>query len=448
MAMLFRRWLWPLLLLAGCSRTSLPNLPTVGTEAFLPQIRAEIEKRFQAVRESPQDADRNGRLGMVLHAHDRLDAALICYTRAQLLRPDDYRWPYLAGVVQAGQSRNDQAIRMFRAALALKSDDAPTHLRLGDALLASGDYAASRTEYERVLRQRPADALAYYGAARTWASEGNNTRAAELYQKACERHPNYAAAHYALGLLYRQLGRSAEAQTHLAAYERDRKAAPPREDPLMADVQSLSGGILPLLAKAKDAAAAGRLGEAVALHRQALEMDPKQEQTHINLISLYGRMKQYAEAEEHYRSAVAINPDRDEAHYNYAVMLTVQGRIPDAIAAYRRAVALNPSHAEAHNNLGYLLAQQRQFAEALRHATQALESKPDYPQAHYNAGMIHLARGDSEEAIRHLQAAIRPGDPNAPRYLQSLAAVYARTGDTKRAKEYAERAQAAARPPQ
>ena len=213
----------------------------------------------------------------------------------------------------------------------------------------------------------------------------------------------------------------------------------------MAEVQSLSGGILPLLAKAKTAAAVGRLDEAVLLHKQALEIDPRQEQTHINLVSLYGRLKQYQRAEEHYRSAVAVNPNRDEAHYNYAVMLTVQRRLPEAVAAYTRAIELNPSNAEARNNLGYLLAEQRQFAQALEHVKKALESRPDYPQAHYNAGMIYLARGQTHQAAKHLEAAIRPNDQNAPRYLQSLARIYAATGDSRRAQEYEHRARQAAR---
>jgi tetratricopeptide (TPR) repeat protein len=434
-----------LLFLAACSKPSLAPLPEVDTSAFLPSIRQEVEQELAAVRAAPEDAERNGRLGMLLHAHDRMEAALVCYERARMLKSKDYRWPYLAGVAHASLSRNREAAAQFRTVLQLKPDDVPAQLRLADALLGSGDNAQSRTSYEKVIEQRPSDAIAYYGAGRTYASEGDLARAAEFYQQACDRYPSYGAAHYALGLTYRQLGRGDDSRTHLAAYEQHKTAVPPREDPLMAAVQSLSGGILPLLAKAKAAAAAGRLQEAVDLHVEAIELDPEQEQTHINLISLYGQLKQFDKAEEHYRAAVARNPNREEAHYNYAVLLSAQGRLPEAVAAYRKALALNSSHAEAHNNLGYLLAQQRKFDEALAHAKKALESKPDYPQAHFNAGMIFMQRGESEKAIQHLKAAIRPNDPNAPRYLQGLAKAYARAGDQRQAREYEQKAREAAR---
>jgi tetratricopeptide (TPR) repeat protein len=317
---------------------------------------------------------------------------------------------------------------------------------LADALLASGNISASRVSYEKVIALRPADPNALYGAGRTYTAEGNAARAAEFYRQACERYPRYAAARYALGLAYRQLGRTEESQAELDAYERDKNGSPPRVDPIMAAVHSLSGGILPLLAKAKSVAAEGRLDEAVALHRQALEMDPRQEQTHVNLISLYGRLKQFNKAEEHYRSAVAQNPNRDEAHYNYAVLLAAQGRLTEAAAAYRRTLELNPSHAEAHNNLGYLLARERKYTEAFSHVSKALQSRPEYPQAHFNAGVILMERGDFREAIRHLHAAVRPNDPNASRYLQTLAQAYARAGDQNLAREYTQRARAVAQP--
>jgi tetratricopeptide (TPR) repeat protein len=437
---------WTLLLfLAACSKPSLPPLPEVSTGAFLPSIRQEIERELSAVRAAPEDAERNGRLGMLLHAHDRMEAALACYERARMLKPEDYRWPYLSGVAHASLSRNREAAELFRTALRLKPQDIAAQLRLAEAFLGAGDQAQSRASYEKVMQQRPGDAIAYYGAGRTYASEGNLGRAAELYQQACERYPSYGAAHYALGLAYRQLGRAEDARAHLAAYEQYKTAVPPREDPLMAAVQSLSGGILPLLAKAKAAAAAGRLQEAVDLHLEAIELDPQQEQTHINLISLYGQLKQFAKAEEHYRSAVARNPNREEAHYNYAVLLSAQGRFAEAVAAYRKTLVLNPSHAEAHNNLGYLLARQRKFDEALEHSTKALESKPGYPQAHFNAGMILMQRGQTKQAIQHLKAAVRPNDPNAPQYLQWLAKAYARDGNPEQAREYEQKARDAAR---
>ena len=78
-------------------------------------------------------------------------------------------------------------------------------------------------------------------------------------------------------------------------------------------------------------------------------------QARANLISLYGRTKQWEKAEASYRAVVASGLNQDEAHYNYGVSLALQSRWTEAADAYRAAIAVNPLHAQAHNNLGQLL---------------------------------------------------------------------------------------------
>jgi tetratricopeptide (TPR) repeat protein len=423
----------------------LPALPSVDTAGFSPAVREQFQEAIKHVQAHPEQPESNGKLGMLLHAYDRLEPALICYQRAAELQPQDYRWPYYTGVVHAASSRNKEAAAAFRRALELRPGDLAIEVSLADALLASGDYGSSRELYEKALAQRPDYAIALYGAGRAYQGEGHMAKAVELFQRACERFPRYAAALYALGLAYQKLGRTEEARKHLEAYERDKKSSPPREDSLMAAVLELSrSGVLSMLAKGKNLAAEGRVGEAIEIHLQVLKADPKQEQAHINLISLYGRQKEFEKAEQHYRSAAALNENRDEAHYNYAVLASSQGRVSEAEAAYRKTLAINPLHAEAHNNLGYLLAQRGEMGAALEHFRKALENRPDYPQAHFNAGNVLLRTGRHEEAIKHFQATIERTDENQPRYLYALATAHARAGDGRRALDYARQARQAA----
>lgn len=438
-------WLGSILVsLNSCGKQSLPDLPAIDTQNFLPSIRADVETAIRDVRSSPRDPEKNGKLGMLLHAHDRLDSALICYRRAHFLKPPDYRWSYMLGVVYSSLSKHTEAVAAFRDSLGQKPDHTAARAGLADTLLESGQFAAARSLYEAILAARPDHAASYYGAGRAWAAEGNLPRAAEYYQMACERYPQYAAARYALGLASRQIGRAEEARHHLALYERDKSGAPPREDPLMAEVRSLSGGVLPLLAKAKALASSGKWNSAIELHLQALQLDPKQEQTHINLISLYGRTGDFPSAEKHYQLSLALNPNRDEAHYNFAVLLSSRGRLPEAIRFYKKALAVNPQHPEANNNLAYLLAAQNQFDVALRHVETALENRPDYPQAHFNAGSIELRRKRYRDAIRHYEAAASSNDDNVARYLHALASAHAQAGNREQAISCARRAREAA----
>ena len=430
--------------LNSCKKQSPPDLPAIDTQNFLPSIRAGVETAIRDARSSPGDPEQNGKLGMLLHAHDRLDSALICYRRAHFLNPLDYRWSYYLGVVYSSMSKHSEALAAFRHSLAQKQDHLAARARLAEALLESGQFAQARSVYEAIITARPDHAASYYGAGKASTAAGNLPRAAEYYQMACERYPRYAAARYALGLASRQLGRAEEARRHLALYERDKSGAPPLEDPLLAAVRAHSGGVLPLLAKAKALASSGKWSEAIELHLQALQLDPKQEQTHINLISLYGRMGDYPSAEKHYQMSLALNPNRDESHYNFAVLLSSQGRLPEAVPFYRKALAINPLHPEANNNLAYLLAARNEFEAALRHTETALENRPNYPQAHFNAGSIQLRRKRYQDAIRHYEAAALSNDDNLARYLHALASAHAQAGNRELAIPYARRAREAA----
>ena len=74
------------------------------------------------------------------------------------------------------------------------------------------------------------------------------------------------------------------------------------EDPLLDAVKQLHIGAHHYLKQGVSLEAAGHLAQAAAEHERALEIDPKLEQAHINLISLYGRLGQPAKAETHYKA--------------------------------------------------------------------------------------------------------------------------------------------------
>ena len=54
-----------------------------------------------------------------------------------------------------------------------------------------------------------------------------------------------------------------------------------------------------------------------------------------------------------YRRALELKPDFAEAHSNLGNALKDQGKLDEAIACYRRALELKPDYAEAHSNLVY-----------------------------------------------------------------------------------------------
>jgi tetratricopeptide (TPR) repeat protein len=424
-------------------REPLPELPGIDLAAFAPGARERIGEALEAARAAPGDAERNGRLAMALHAHQRYDAALPCYRRAHLLAPREFRWLYLRALLEAAQGDSARAVSTLREAIALRRDYLPAQLKLAEVLFDAGRVDESGAEYERLAAAHPAVAEPHYGLGRVRTARGDAAGAAEAYRKACDIFPAYGAAHYALALAYRKLG-DPRSERHLDLYEKFRMGAPPSEDALAAELRAMGSAATDLIRQAIELDARGRLAESVELHLKALVSDPQVDQAHVNLISLYGRLGQAAKAEEHYRAAVAMNPNLAEAHYNFGVFCFGQKRLKEAKAAFAEALKINPNHPDANNNYAFLLESEGRVDEAVPYYEKAVSIKPDLRLAHFHLGRILANRRQYTRAIAHLEKTVHPADESTPGFLYALGAAWGRAGDRKRAVEYLRQARAGA----
>jgi len=412
---------------------NLPELPNVVFENFEPEIREQVRKAYAGAQAKPRDAQASGWLGMTLHTYEQYEFAAVCYERAHLLAPDEFRWAYYLGIVQAALGRNREAAGAFKDALRLDRDHLPAQLRLAEVLLADGRLEESRQLYEIVMKHNAGIAQAYYGLGRIAAAGGKPAAAADLYRKALDLFREYGAAHYALGMALRDLGQTAEAQEHLARSQQLKLSRPTLEDPLIIAIAEMNAGGSAHLKRGALLEAAGKIAESIGEHEQALEINPWQVQAHINLISLYGRTGQFEKAEKHYRAAVAINPDLPDSHYNYGVLLVRQERLKEAAQAFQQCLQLNPYYAEAHHNYAVIIEREGKLDEAARHYRKAIENKPGYRSAHFHLGRILVNQDKLTEAIEQFQQTLTPPpgpeDEDTPTYLYALGATYVRAGE-------------------
>ena len=90
----------------------------------------------------------------------------------------------------------------------------------------------------------------------------------------------------------------------------------------------------------------GKLDEAVACYRRALELQPDYAEAHSNLGNVLRDQGKLDEAIACCRRALELKPDFAEAHYNLGVAFKDQGKLDEAVACCRRAVELKPDFAE------------------------------------------------------------------------------------------------------
>ncbi len=174
--------------------------------------------------------------------------------------PQSARMKQLMAHELARRADNAGAIANYRAAIALDPNLSDLHFELADMLYGSSspvDQAEAEKEYKRALQLNPFDekslcrlgdlagkrsdskaALEYYS--RAYQLQPNNVDAnlglakllmamhqpqqAELHlQRAVQVEPYDAITHYRLGVVYRELGKTAESKRELAEFEKLKK---------------------------------------------------------------------------------------------------------------------------------------------------------------------------------------------------------------------------------
>lgn len=112
----------------------------------------------------------------------------------------------------------EQAVEFFRAALAAGGPDAVVCFQLGELLYRLDDKTAARERYYMAveLDENFVEARASLGC--VLAETGEWELAVSAFQGALSHHPDYADVHYHLAATLQKLGKTTEAERHLARF--------------------------------------------------------------------------------------------------------------------------------------------------------------------------------------------------------------------------------------
>jgi lipoprotein NlpI len=138
----------------------------------------------------------------------------------------------------------------------------------------------------------------------------------------------------------------------------------------------------------------GKLDEALAHFRRALELKPDYAEAQSNLGNVLNEQGKPDEALACYHRALELKPDYADAYIGTGNVLKKRGKPDESLACYRRALELRPDYADAHVSLGVALYELGKLDEARACYRRALELKPDHAVAHGNHSLLSLLTGD------------------------------------------------------
>ena len=177
-----------------------------------------------------------------------------------------------------------------------------------------------------------------------------------------------------------------------------------------------------------------RFGQAIEMHRKALELRPEDYDSLWSLGHSYFSIGKFQEGLESAQKAVQISPASANAHFLLANIYSGMQRHGEAIEEYNKTNALAPNSNYSFYNLGTSYLTTRQFELAIKALKESVRLNPSYGQAHMNLAVAYLEMKQDEEGINELKQALKY-DPHAFYAAQRLAKETLRRGRYTEAKE-------------
>lgn len=229
----------------------------------------------------------------------------------------------------------------------------------------------------------------------------------QLFEKAIELDPRYAAAYAACSSAYGQM------YQYFARDERSRSRA-----------QELSFKALMYDSNLPEAYAAmglsyfiwDRLEEASASSRKAIELNPDDFVAHWTCGRIHFSNGEFEPAYELFRRVIELKPTFFTGYLDLAMTCEKLGRQNESRAARDRVLELlpnyllqNPDDSRARVIYAVTLAEAQHRTEAVSQTSKALELSPDDPLILYNCACVYSRLGETDRALVALRQSIEKG---------------------------------------
>jgi tetratricopeptide (TPR) repeat protein len=225
------------------------------------------------------------------------------------------------GALRRSQQDYEGAIEAFSRRIALVPNDAMAHHELAEMYFRVGRLDDALAEHTVALMIDPRRADSHVGVAQVHLREGRFAEAAAAAKRASELAADHKEARYVLATSLLRLGRADEGNRELQEYQRLQNAATAR--------QSKQLEIGALRRDATVSAASGDHARAVALLQKALDADPGDPASELDLGLALLRAGKAADAIPHLRAGVVPGASPD-VHRHLAAAYEAAGQAEDS----------------------------------------------------------------------------------------------------------------------
>lgn len=323
---------------------------------------------------------------------------------------------YNNGLSLMKEHKYTEAINEFRKALRENTEDKSSRIQLVNAYLARAQYFNNK-------------AMDYNKAA-------NDLRSAIFYMKYYNNAPQEAQYAADINTMERNLDTVLYAinadQTPKGRYTMGKSLRAQRE--LAAAATEFQKSQTDTTYRKSSLANLGEIyyilnlnNQAVDYLKEALILDPKNNNLHLKLAGAYERLGKTDLASEEYNLALTksgdnaeilmslesiwrqkVNdcPNDAEAHANLGAVYQKKKDYANALAQYEKAERLNPSNITTRLNLGTLYQEQKEYETAIEAYDTIIDVNPNYMPAYLYKAQCYRAMGNKDAALQNYKLAL------------------------------------------
>jgi tetratricopeptide (TPR) repeat protein len=376
--------------------------------------------------------------GKALVAADSSDLAIVAFTKAQSVAPNDPVTYEALGDIYFRQGGNVVAIMQYEKARELDSLQANLQYKLAKTYMKERRYNEAARAYQMVVELDTTNQEAVFELAKLYFAAKWYDKATRLLPDYVRRHPEspealamYVEALY-LSRQYKEVlvaaGKMLQAEPHSAKtlrmlahaqYELREYAPAIATYQKLAQEEKLSGDELKRLGKAyvetkQDSLAALTLAETVRQNANAAEV-------YGDLGAIYMRLRQFDTAAAAFEKRFTLDSTSVSAYMNYALCNMALQKWDIARPALYRTLKLKPDYMQGHLALARTLMQMDSLQQAKKVCEKIVKLagaasanyKSELAEAHGYIGFVLLLDKKYPEAIEALTASIRLIDNNA-----------------------------------
>jgi len=301
-------------------------------------------------------------------------------------------------------------VLLFTAVAVLSQQHVPsakvsTLLKEGKEAEAQGRFSAALADYEAALRFEPGNAQITLQIGLLKGEAGDFAGAVNAFKQALKIQPNFAEAHYNLGLALIANAKNLPVWTQALTEFKAALASRPDYS------QALNMAGVCLLESGNAAAAIPEL-------KAALKADPHSGQIHFNLGRALEASGDTTNALTEYEAAVQDKKPFPEAESALGNLLLTKGSVQEATENFKAAVAADPDDQGARYRLARALRAEGKSAEAkleLKQAAMLIQKQSDSIMSIHlsNESLDHAKSGDLSGAIQSARKALWLDPENA-----------------------------------